>query len=254
MSTPSKGKSGNKTLPRYVVITGATDGIGLHLLKRFIENGSQVVGTGSRDQSELPDSWPQTAHYCRADQRDPDFSQQIVACLDHLGWNRINLLVLNAAQARVVGPVAETDKNLIDTMNVNLLGPILLTHALASRLQKADRAKVTLIGSSARYGLPMASAYAASKAGLAGFARALASEWQHSVPVQLVDPPAVATELHTRAGTPASWARWFFLDADYAAERIFGLIMTRKQTANFGYSRQLLKRLFEKRKNKVPQP
>lgn len=253
MSTPIKGKSGKKKLPRYVVITGATDGIGLHLLKRFAEGGCQVVGTGSRDKSQLPDIWPQTAHYCRADQRDPDFSQQIIACLDHLGWNRINLLVLNAAQARVIGPEAETDKNLIDTMNVNLLGPVLITHALAQRLEKADRAQVTIIGSSARYGLPMASAYAASKAGLAGFARALASEWQRSVPVQLIDPPAVATDLHTRAGTPAGWARWFFLDADYAAERIFKLILTRKHTANFGYTRQLLKRLFAGRKNKVPQ-
>ena len=55
---------------RNILITGATDGIGLALAK-LLARDHDLLLTGRRDAAEIKDSLPPTALYAQADQSDP---------------------------------------------------------------------------------------------------------------------------------------------------------------------------------------
>ena len=205
---------------KTVLIAGATDGIGLILLRKFLDEGHVVIGTGSRTRKHLPENWPDKAHYLKADQSDPKVSETIAGWLNKKGYHAIDLLVLNAGTGKVIKPQNEIPENLLATLQVNLHASISIVHVLAPSLKASQNAQVTIVGSVARKGQAAFASYAASKAGLAGFVRALASEWQDSIKVQLIDPGPVATAMHEKAGVKKTRLNRFFLDPEKVATRM----------------------------------
>jgi NAD(P)-dependent dehydrogenase (short-subunit alcohol dehydrogenase family) len=73
------------------------------------------------------------------------------------------------------------------TLDVNLAAVMLQAQALYPLLKKSS-GTLTLIGSVAHKGSASIPAYAASKAGLHGLARALRSEWGGEISVQICTP------------------------------------------------------------------
>lgn len=90
---------------------------------------------------------------------------------------------------------------------VNLRGAALVCQAVVPGMLRARAGAVVLVGSEAgRWGSPALAAYAASKAGLEGFARSLAQEvGPRGVRVNVVSPGLVETELV--AGMPEARRR-----------------------------------------------
>lgn len=80
---------------------------------------------------------------------------------------------------------------------VNLRGALLISQAVLPGMLKARRGAIAFIGSEAgRWGSPGLGAYAASKAGLVGFARSLAQEaGARGVRVNVVSPGLIDTDL-----------------------------------------------------------
>ena len=209
---------------KRVVVTGATAGIGLRLARLFADEGAEVLATGRREPEVLSD-WPANLRYVRADQTDPLAAHTILAAIDAANWSSVDHLVLNAGIGSVGDPAAETPSAIRETLQVNLISPMRIVHALADRLEVARPAgKVTLIGSTARRGAPRFASYAASKAGLSGFARALASEWHGRIEVQMIHPGPTATDMHAKAGLMLGRSRNFFVDPERSARRIHALI------------------------------
>ncbi|MEP0696931.1 MAG: SDR family oxidoreductase, partial [Nitratireductor sp.] len=138
--------------------------------------------------------------YARADQTAPESAvAAIEAGLARLGWDGLDLAVLNAGTGFVGDPADEPAARLRATLDANLVAAVLITRALYPRLAAA-RGRLVLVGSTARRGAPDIASYAASKAGLNGLARALAEEWRGRVEVRIVHPGPTATAMHAKAG------------------------------------------------------
>lgn len=113
--------------------------------------------------------------------------------------DRVDVLVL-AAGAWSAGWISETDTSAWQRMfEANVFGPVAVARALQPALRNA-RGRVVVFSSTAVDGSPAGrAAYAASKAALETFARALhAEERENGVAVTTVVPGRVATEMLKR--------------------------------------------------------
>ena len=151
-------------------------------------------------------------------------------------WSTLDYLVLNAGAGLAISPEQETVSQIRHSISVNLQSPVLIVRALYPLLASADSGKLTFIGSTARKGNPHFATYCAGKAGLYGFARALRSEWEGKLSVQFVDLGPVSTGMHERAGMPHKWWHRFFLSPEFAADRLFELILDGKPSAKINHA------------------
>lgn len=189
----------HSTRDRRVLITGATSGIGLALVRRHA-SGAAVLATGRRSRDEARRVLPDRVAYVQTDQREPEQAvEKILGMLDELGWDGLDLAILNAGIGHAVDPADETPPMLRDVLDANLFAAIALARALLPRLEAAG-GRLAMVGSTARKGAPDFASYAAAKAGLHGFGRALAEEWRGRVGVQVIHPGPTDTGMHARAG------------------------------------------------------
>ena len=195
---------------RRILVTGATDGIGLELVRRLAPR-HDVIATGRRDAAAARHILPESVVYVRADQSEPLAAARSVGLgLLENGMRKLDYAVLNAAVGWAAAPQEETAAAIRQTVDVNLAGTVAMAHMMFPFLRPAD-GQLTLVGSVARHGSPRVASYAASKAGLHGLARALAEEWRGIVRVQLLDPGPTRTGMHDKAGLDTGWGRRFFI-------------------------------------------
>lgn len=242
-----------KAEPKRVIITGATDGLGLRLAWLFAAQNADLLLTGRKNKNELKYPLPENAHYIAADQSHLVCCDIIKTEIDRLGWNHVDHLVLNAGTGHTVDPIRERPQSIQNVMTVNLITPVNLVHNLAPLFIMKNSASspgiptlVTFIGSTSAKGAADFASYAASKAGITGFVRALASEWQNRVDVQIIHPGPTRTRMHEKAGMNIGFAKNFFVDPDYSASRIMNLVHARKPVATIGMAKYAVHRLLAK--------
>ena len=117
-------------------------------------------------------------------------------------------------------PLEEQADSLLNTLDVNLSAPIAITHALAPLLFAASNGKLAIIGSTSHKGVANFASYAASKAGLNGFARSLREEWKGGINVQIIHPGPTATGMHAKAGFEPGIIKHIFIDPDFVTRTI----------------------------------
>lgn len=197
---------------RKILITGATGGVG-HALAERLAPRHDIVATGRMVEAQAATLLPPGVSYLRVPQDDPmEAGRRLRDGLAALGWGRLDNAVLNAGTGFVSEPDEEPAEKLRHTLDVNLASTIALAH-VCHQFLAAARGRLTIIGSTSRRDAPRFSSYAASKAGLHGFARALRSEWRGRVSVQIIHPGPVATALHEKAGHDPGRAVALFLSA-----------------------------------------
>lgn len=166
---------------KTALTTGATSGIGRAIAVGLAEDGYRVIATGRRVDalasvvSEIREKGG-SADFVAADLSDRASADALATKVAELAPT-LNALVLNAG---IGGPTPRRDPFDVafDRMfETNLVAPMRLTRALLSRLARDGSGRVFMISSIlARIGVPEYGAYCASKAGLVGFARALARD------------------------------------------------------------------------------
>lgn len=165
---------------RTVIVTGAAGGMGALFVRRFLENGDTVIAT---DRSEdalaaLHDgSGVERLHTVAADYtQEAGLAAIVKLAQDTTG--RVDVVVHSAGWFPVQ-PFEEMDaadwKLVLD---INLVGPALLTRALLPLMKGRGWGRIVSLGSASIYGgVPGQVHYVAAKSGIVGMTRSLAHEF-----------------------------------------------------------------------------
>jgi len=204
---------------RTALVTGASQGLGRAVALACAFEGADLLlvarraGPLERVRTEV-EALGARAVAVTADVGDPVEVERLAAtALD--AFERVDVLVNNASE---LGPtplpyLIDTDPDALRrVLEVNLLGPFLLTRALLGPMLAAGDGSVINVSSDAGVvGFPGWGAYGVSKAALDQMTRIWASELEETgVRVNSVDPGDMATAMHAAAlpdDDPAELAR-----------------------------------------------
>jgi short-subunit dehydrogenase len=230
------------TYQRNILITGATDGLGLALAHYYRGQGERPLLLGRKPWADLPHLAETFApsDYCQADLASPDAAGQTLAFLTAQGINRLDLIIHNAGVGSYGHFATQSAAAIDEILAVNVYAPMTLTQALLPWLP-AGRGQVVFIGSVVA-DLPGAdyAVYTASKAALAGLVRSLRAEWRDQVTVQLIQPGAARTGMHAKMGLSPEQMDWRkFPPAEKVAKQIAGAIAGKRPFTTIGPANQL---------------
>ncbi|QDU63709.1 3-oxoacyl-[acyl-carrier-protein] reductase FabG [Planctomycetes bacterium Pan216] len=206
---------------RTVLITGGTDGIGLALARLYASAGERTIVVGRRSAEEVLERLPPRVLYCQADLARPDAPEVVEAFLVEHDIEHLDILLHNAGTGWFGRPEEQSASSIDEVIDVNLWTPIALTHELLPHLSAAKGKLVFVTSMVTELPSPEFTVYAATKAGLEGFARSLRIELQGEVSVHVVRPGATRTGLHAKVGLTSEAARRrVFAPADEVAQGI----------------------------------
>jgi NAD(P)-dependent dehydrogenase (short-subunit alcohol dehydrogenase family) len=187
---------------RVALVTGGGRGIGANVARALARDGwSVVVAARSLDQVEAVAS----EIGGRALQLDVTSRESVERAVDETG--PIHLLVANAGVGNQDGPTWELDPaTWWQTFEVNVLGVHLCCSAVIPGMLERGAGRVVITGSGASY-LPGAkhTAYTSSKAAAGRYAETLNNELAGRVPVFLISPGLVRTEMTSSFPDDAPW-------------------------------------------------
>ena len=164
------------------LIAGASRGIGHMLLNSCVEKGEQVFAL-SRSQ---PDPLPAGCKWITGDARQPEsFSDELPEIIHRLTF---------CPGKVILGPLKRlTAEQMLEAYQTSVVDAFTLIQAL---LPKLTNSSIVLISSvAAGTGLPNHCAISAAKAGLEGFALALAADLAPKARVNVVAPTLTPTEM-----------------------------------------------------------
>jgi len=200
------------------LVTGASGGIGAVTARLLRERGANLVLHG-RDAARLGALADELgARTVTADLAEDGAARHLA---DQVG--PVDIVVHNAGIG-LRKPFAETDPDTVDRLlRVNLTAPLQLTRALLPPMLEAGRGHIAFVASIAgRTGVAQESVYAATKAGLLGFADSLHLELAGTgVTVSTISPGAVDTGFWLARGS----AYHRKVPRPIPAERVAGLLV-----------------------------
>lgn len=185
---------------KKVLITGGSAGIGKAIVKELIEKGVNdiaVVGRKKPKLEKLKEEFPDTNFLTiSADISVPSDVDRIQKKVTS-EWGKLDLLINNAGVVSAGKLQDISDEDIIDQINTNITGLILLTKKTLPLLLKSDEAAIMNISSGlGNVAMPYYSVYAATKAGVRQFSEAIRRELvKNPVHVMTVYPTATDTEM-----------------------------------------------------------
>jgi NAD(P)-dependent dehydrogenase (short-subunit alcohol dehydrogenase family) len=184
-----------RSQPAGVVVTGAAQGLGKAIARRFAEDGGHVVGLDLHDSiTDVVREFGEGHDAVVGDATDPDVIRRACERAAELGGG-LRTVVLNAgviAPGETVGyPLEDWDR----VLGVNLRGTFIGAQ-VARPFLEAGGSLVLLSSICASQGFAARAAYCASKSGVDGLVRSLAMEWgPDGIRVNAVAPGTISTEM-----------------------------------------------------------
>ena len=166
-----KGKS--------ALVTGASGGIGSAVARALHNQGAELIinGTRSSELEKLAAELGNRVHVLQGDLAETSSISHLAEEAEKISDNGIDILVNNAGITRDNLLVRLSDKDLMDVINLNLIAGFHLTRKIIRGMMKRKWGRV--IGISSVVGITGNAGqtnYAAAKAGMIGFSKALALE------------------------------------------------------------------------------
>jgi len=163
---------------RRALVTGAARGIGAAIAQRLRDDGFDVVTLDLAPGCDLQ-------------------VDVATGALDDPAFGDVDAVVANAAITTTIAPAHRmTDEQWRRDIDVNLTGAFRAIQACLPGMRERGHGRIVAISSGAATGgLPGQVAYAASKAGMLGMVRTLATEGvRHGITANAVLPGLIATE------------------------------------------------------------
>ena len=186
---------------KVVLITGSSRGVGLELTKHFIKNQATVIGF-SRGISPISNEkyW----HFS-LDIGDPDAISECFKKKIAISFNRIDIVINNAAVLTAQFSMILSKKSVLDMVNVNLLGVFFVSREASKLMRNNKQGRIINIGSMASSLEPIGdSIYAATKSGIISLANVMAKEFSKmNVTCNTLAITAIATDMlnsHSASG------------------------------------------------------
>jgi len=208
-------------IPRSIVITGASSGIGEALAAGYAGPGISLALTG-RDQDRLD----KVADCCRnagatviagiVDSADRAAMAAWLAAVDATA--PVDLVIANAGISAGTGGGVETEEQARRILSVNLDGVLNTIHPLLPAMRARRRGQIALMASQAGFrGLPGAPAYCASKAAVRVYGEALRGDLAgEGIGVSVICPGFVKSRMTAVNRFPMP----FLMDSEQAARAI----------------------------------
>jgi len=205
-------------LPRRILISGASSGLGAALAEVYAAPGVSLVLWG-RDMDRLEDVADRCAargarvETARVDVTDRDATARAVLAADDA--NPLDLVIANAGISAGTGSGTEPEEQARDIFAVNLVGVLNTVQPVLPRLRARRAGQVALMASLAGFrGFPGAPAYCASKAAVKVWGESLRG-WlaTDGVRVSVICPGYVRTPMTAVNRFPMP----FLMDTDRAA-------------------------------------
>ncbi|MDJ0973580.1 MAG: 3-oxoacyl-[acyl-carrier-protein] reductase [Planctomycetota bacterium] len=188
-----------------VLVTGGTRGIGRGVVQAFASRGAKVTFTGRNEEAAAAtieaSGNADNVRFVAADVANPESAQAAVdAAVEHGGG--LDVVVNNAGITRDGLLMRMKDDDWSRVLDVNLSGTFFVTRAAARRLMKSRRGRLinitSVVGLTGNAGQAN---YAASKAGIAGFTKAVAKEMAaRKVTANAVAPGFIQTDMTADLG------------------------------------------------------
>jgi 3-oxoacyl-[acyl-carrier protein] reductase len=222
---------------KVALVTGGASGIGAAVSLALAEQGASVAihyfSSGSKADAIASAAKIRGARTVgiQADLSKPGEADRVVeTAVKELGG--LDILVNNAGFLVKRCPVAEMPDELYRTIvDVNLTSTFWMCRAALVRMLRKGEGSIVNMASAAAFagGGAGASIYAASKAAIVGFTRALAKEvGPKGIRVNAVAPGQIATQFHDRFSTPegrANTVKTIPLGREGTADEIAGAVV-----------------------------
>ncbi|MCL6523093.1 MAG: SDR family oxidoreductase [Thermoflavifilum sp.] len=231
----------------YAFVTGASSGIGMELAYGLAKRNWNLLLIGRQQPAlqqigqDIQAKYPVDVRYHRADLSQP---AERAACISWVKSLKVPLQILiNNAGYGLWGRFDELSWQAHqDMLQVNVMALMEITHALLPELKQNPPAYILQVGSMAGYlPIPYMNSYAASKALVNQFTRALQRELRHTgIHVSLLAPGAVLTRFNERAGL--GWmqtANRFAMPAHRVAEKALDGLFKQKKLIIPGISNRI---------------
>jgi NAD(P)-dependent dehydrogenase (short-subunit alcohol dehydrogenase family) len=191
---------------RICIVTGAAQGIGKGIAKRFLEEGASVWAADINGEgiatavAELAALGPVARGVADVSKRD-QVEAMIEAAVERFG--KLDVLVNNAGIAHHAAFVDVEDADWDRVLDTNLRGAFLGTQIAARRMiaQGTGGAIVNIASTNGLRGQPMLAPYGASKAGIINLSQTAALELgRHGIRVNALCPGTVWNEMSAKVG------------------------------------------------------
>lgn len=180
---------------KVAIVTGGTRGIGRSIVELLLEEGCEVIATGTKEEGNVPSG----ARYAPLDLADAHSVERFVR--EVVERTAPDILVNNAG-ININESVDEIlDEHWDSVVKVNLTGPMKTMRSVARNMKKSGKGG-RVVNISSIWGMiskPKRNAYSAVKTGLIGLTRASALDLApHGILVNALCPGFVNTELTRR--------------------------------------------------------
>jgi len=195
----------NSLRGKVAIVTGANQGLGLEIARRYAARGACLV-LCARDTVSLAQACTQL----QAHQADGQGIEAVAADVSNASdvdrlvahtrarFGRIDVLVNNAGVYGPMGAIEDVDwTQWVRAIEINLMGSVLMARAVVPAMKARRAGKIIqLSGGGATNPLPRISAYAASKAAIVRFVETLAEELRDfGIDVNCIAPGALNTRM-----------------------------------------------------------
>ncbi len=182
-------------MPKKIIITGGSSGIGEALVRRFSADGWIVAFTYLNHETEAKAIAQETGALCyRCDVRSEENVLATVGEMLRL-LHHADGLINNAGIAQRSLLEQMTAAEWDDMMNTHLRGSFLWMRALLPELRTMKGAVLNISSIWGQTGAACEAAYSAAKAGLIGLTRAMAKEAAPDVRVNAIAPGVIDTPM-----------------------------------------------------------